>query len=131
MKKIAIILALLLILLSLCSCVKEYHFDYKELKDTVQKIEIIDFNSTTYEECTLIVVSESDQDRLLLDLSQLEYHYYWGDPELASGHCLKLFYKNNEVEIISWSDTSKQGFIKCNREKFYDMIQKYLGNQNI
>ncbi len=128
MKKLAIVLVLLLILLSLCSCVREYHFNYEELKENVQKIEIIDFNSDNYEEQTLMVVSESDQDKLLLDLSQLDYYYYLGDPELGAGHCIKLFYKNNEVEIISWRDTSKQGFIKCNREKFDEMIQKYLDN---
>ena len=62
MKKIAVVFVILSILLLLCGC-DTYYFDYENLKETVQKIEIIDYDSFTREE------------RLLS--SRIEINSYW------------------------------------------------------
>lgn len=126
MKKVAIVLAVLLVLFSLCGCENTYHFNYEQLQENVQTIEIIEYNAYTEEESVLLVISEAEQEQLLLDLSQLEYHYFLGAPYLETGKCLKLTYKDNDYEIVSWRGSTKDKRIKCNEKLFEEMIQKYL-----
>ena len=128
MKKAAITLALLLVLVSLCGCKNEYHFDYEDLKEKVQKVEIVEYNSDTEEETLLSTISSSNQDQFLLDLSRLEYHFIWGTPIDPDGVCLKLIFKNGDSEIIGWCGTTKHKLILCNQEEFDTLVQNYLAN---
>lgn len=127
MKKIAVVFVILSILLLLCGC-DTYYFDYENLKETVQKIEIIDYDSFTREERLLKVLVESDRNQFLLELSQIEYHFFLGDPPTTKGYAIKLNYKNNDCEIITWAGTTKQGFIKCDKELFEEMLREYYPN---
>lgn len=128
MKKIAVVFVILSILLLLCGC-DTYYFDYENLKETVQKIEIIDYDSFTREERLLKVLVESDRNQFLLELSQIEYHFFLGDPPTTKGYAIKLYYKNNDCEIITWAGTTKQGFIKCDKELFEEMLREYYPNR--
>ncbi len=89
MKKIAVVFMILLMLLSLCSC-STYYFDYENLKETVQKIEIIDYDSFTREERLLTVIAESDRNQFLMELSQIEYHFFLGRPANYKRLCYKI-----------------------------------------
>lgn len=126
MKKVAVALVILLTLISLCGC--KYRFDYEELVKNVQKIEIIDYDSFSKEEKLLTIISKSDHNQFLLDLSQIEYNYFLGDPPTVKGYCIKLIYPNDDYEIITWAGTSKQGFIQCNKSLFDEMLQKYYSD---
>ena len=126
MKKIAVVFMILLMLLSLCSC-STYYFDYENLKGTVQKIEIIDYDSFTREERLLTVIAESDRNQFLMELSQIEYHFFLGDPPTTKGYAIKLIYQDDD-EIVTWAGTTKQGFIKCDKELFEEMLRKYYSD---
>ncbi len=123
-KLIALCLMLTLVLVSLTAC-DPYYFDYDDLKAKVQMIEIIDYNADTQEEKLLTVISESDQDQFLRDLSEIKYNFFYGPPALAMGPCIKLIYKNNDYEIITWAGSSKQLIINCPKEEFEEMLKKY------
>ncbi len=120
-----IVLVVLLILSSLCGCNDSYYFDYEDLKEKVQKIEIIDYNVNTQEEKLLTTIPESNQDQFLRDLSEIRYNFFLGAPSLVTGPCVKLIYKNNDYEIITWGGTSKDGRIQCPKEVFEEMLKKY------
>lgn len=126
MKKVAVALVILLTLISLCGC--KYRFDYEELVKNVQKIEIIEYNSETEEEKLLTTIAESVQKELLLDLSELDYSYFYGPPKWPDGRCIKLIYTNDSFEIISWYGTTKKQLIKCNQISFEEMLQKYYSD---
>ena len=125
-KALLMVIIVVLMLFSLCGCFDPYYFDYEDLKEKVQKIEIIDYDSDTQEEVLLVAISETEQDQLLLRLSELEYHYVLGDPLSPKGTCVKLNYKNNECEIISYAGSTHNGFIQCDKTLFEGMLKKYL-----
>ena len=126
MKKVAVVLILLLTLVSLCGC--KYRFDYEELVKNVQKIEIIEYNSETEEEKLLTTIAESVQKELLLDLSELDYSYFYGPPARPDGRCIKLIYYNDSFEIVSWYGTTKNRLINCNQISFEEMLRKYYSD---
>ena len=128
MKKVAAILVVVLLLFSLSGCDNTYHFDYDELKETVQKIEIIDYDALTKEERLLTVISESEQDQFLKDLSQIEFYHAFGDPDTPKGYSIKLIYNNYDYEIITWSGTTKNRFLNCVNKLFEEMLSKYYPN---
>lgn len=126
MKKIAIILIVLVMLTILCGC--EYSFNYEELIQNVQTIEIIDYSPITEEETLLTVISESDRNALLMDLCQLKYRLYYGPPEKPYGQCLKFTYVDGNIEIVGWRATTEHSTISCDKVLFEEMLSKYYPN---
>lgn len=126
MKRVAVVLVVVIMLISLCSCVKYYHFNYEDLINNVQTIEIIEYDANTNQEQLLAVISDENKEQFLLSLSQLEYHYRFGDPISPEGLCIKLTYNNSECEIINHAGSTNNGFIKCDKTLFEEMLQKYL-----
>ncbi len=126
MKKPMIVIILALCLISFCGCVENFYFDYESLQNNVESIEIIEYSSDTQKEVLLVSIGKAEQEQLLRRLSELEYFYVWGDPLSPEGICIKLNYKNNESEIVSYAGTTQNGFIKCDKTLFEDMLQNYL-----
>lgn len=126
MKKVTVILVVLVMLITLCGC--EYSFNYEELSQNVQTIEIIDYSPLTEEETLLTVISESDRNAFLEDLSQLKYKLFYGQPEKPYGQCIKLIYTNGDIEIIGWRATTKRSTLSCDKDLFEKMLKKYSSN---
>lgn len=126
MKKVAAILVVVLLLFSLSGC--EYSFNYEELIQNVQTIEIIDYSPITEEETLLTVISESDKSLLLMDLCQLKYQLFYGPPEKPYGQCVKLTYVDGNIEIIGWRATTERSTISCDKVLFEEMLSKYCPN---
>lgn len=129
MKKVAVLSVILTMLLLLCGCGSFNYFNYDDLINKVQSAEIIEYNSDTNEEQSLFIIPNSDLQLILQDLSQLEFRYtFLGSPELATGLCIKLNYKNNDCEIVTFLGTSKDKRIQCNQGRFEEMLQKYYSD---
>lgn len=125
---------ILLICLSLCltfvSCAKTFYY---ELKDEVEKIEIINIQEFYPDRNYVLLktLSEEEMDELLLELSKIEFTYSMGPPNTSpEGLCLKLNCKNGEFMYINYNTSIKfnnensirtgERNLRCPEEKFYD-----------
>ena len=134
MKKIFTLL-LIIFVLPLYSCSnKTVHYDYNELLEKVEKIEILD---VVYDEelCLIIespimFIDENEKETFLLEVCEIEFaiNYLPNEPSFPVGRYIKLYYYNGEVEHICRSKTTSFNDVYGVEEKLNDLINKYLNS---
>ena len=123
-KRFCILLSLIAILLfcvSTYSCFLEHYYDYNDLIENVEKVEII--NITDGRKEVLKALSEEEMEEFFQDLSEIKYTTiaYGSKPEV-SGIAVELYYKNGETEVFNWARRTST----CNKYEFAKMLEKYL-----
>ncbi|MCL2061731.1 MAG: hypothetical protein FWH03_03805 [Firmicutes bacterium] len=106
MKKISILAAILIAFAFFSGCSRQY-YDYDEMKESVEKVEIVEVRNYVWAQNLdmqdIIVkkaLSSEETDELLIQLSKMSYVHPFGDPRGLHGICIKFFYKDNRIEIL-------------------------------
>lgn len=108
MKKVYNLIFIVLIFLLTC-CRSDYKYDCDKLVNNVEKIEIIELNypQSEYEATILYTLDSDENNELLSDLSKIKVEYPFGDPPTMDGYSKRIFYKNQEYEVISRRGTKR------------------------
>lgn len=122
---------LIILLISLLvGCTSSFSFNYENLKNEVTKVEIIrlsDYEGTLYPDMDknyviLITLVDEEKDKLLLELSKIEFTHFYGSPNYSPKDlCLKLYYNDGTY-----------GFINQNTSfRFNEDGSKYVTSQSV
>ena len=119
-----------LFLLGSCFLRREYYFSYDELKNNVERVEIVEIEEWDLENLVVLKsLDEEESDLILKELSEIKYTFLWGDPPAPNGICLRFYYINGTEEVIGRRGTSKNGNIACSETEFMEMIEKFLDSE--
>ena len=133
MKKILflnVIMFLVLFLLGGCFLDREYYFSYDELKNNVERVEIVEVPGGNLQSITTLKsLDEEESDLILKELSEIQYMFCWGDPPSPNGICLNLYYADGTEEVIGWCGTSQNRNIECSESEFMGMIEQFLDSE--
>ena len=138
MKKIALLIIVCLLIVFLFGCsenvylFKQFKFDYAELIEGMQSVEIIDYQGDYQklkDENQVIILKQLNEVEsldILKDLSNIEFNdFAITTPPSPSGKSIRICYANNSVEVFSSTGTTK-AMGRCSDALFMDMINKYL-----
>ena len=143
MRKIALCLSAIVIMLSFISC--EISVDYKFLHDPseISTIEIVDVligeSSEGLKQETVCVIH--DIDMFMDDFSQVDCYYIYTDPTGIEKDttAIKIIYSNGEYELIAASGQAEytnerqfsnyRGYRYFDKKQFEDLILKYTHEQ--
>ena len=126
------------LVISLVGCVRNYYYNYEDLKEVVEEVEIIEITNQgkTIEDFKFIrKLSDEEKDEFMQDLAKIEFVYPFGDPyDFKDGIAFKISYVNQEYEIISELTTKRYKdeeeiswrMRNCSKEEFDNLISKYL-----
>ena len=134
---IIIIIIIIFIFISLAGCGGSYYYNYEDLKETVEKVEIIEITNEgkTAEDFKLIrILNDKEMDELLEELAKVEFIYPFGTPRELSDTGIKMYYSNEEYEIVSRLATKRYKddveidwrMRYCSKEDFDNLVSKYL-----
>ena len=118
---------MLIFILGGCFISQSYYYSYETMKKEVENIEIIrvEINDSNEEERILKRLNNKEIDSLLKELAEIKYTFSVGDPPVPEGNCLKVYYKNGEIEIISYYGTSIRN-ITCSEEDFTALLRLFI-----
>lgn len=118
---------MLIFILSGCFISQSYYYSYETMKKEVENIEIIriEINDSNEEERILKRLNKEEIDSLLKGLAEIKYTFSVGDPPVPEGNCLKVYYKNGEIEIVSYYGTSIRN-ITCSEEDFTALLRLFI-----
>ena len=118
---------MLIFILGGCFISQSYYYSYETMKKEVENIEIIrvEINNSNEEEKILKRLNNEEIDSLLKELAEIKYTFSVGDPPVPEGNCLKVYYKNGEIEIISYYGTSIRN-ITCSEEDFTALLRLFI-----
>ena len=129
----------------LVGCTKSFYYDYEEMKDEIEKIEIINihqYDGTLYpdkdKDCDLLkILIGEEKDELLLDLSKIKITFFHGSPNYSPvGLCLKLYYEDQTYGFMNHytffkfnKDGTKYVYSKnahALEEEFNNLLSKFI-----
>ena len=116
------IIILLLFIVIVTLFFNSYFYDYEELKNNVVKIEIVEVDYLHWEKYEIELIKElnsEETDKLLSELSKIEFIYPFGSPYELRGICIYIQYNNNEFELLSWRGTVFYDENGNNRGRFH------------
>jgi hypothetical protein len=137
LRKLVFFMALFCII-SLVGCAKSYYYDCKDMKETVEKVEIVEFvrlDDGASDITLLKTLSDEEVDVLLQELSLVEFTNIFGDPRGPLGITLKLYFKNESFQYINIRGTQefdKQGNLLkhynrgCSEIEWKNFISKFM-----
>jgi hypothetical protein len=129
-KKVYIVFTIAISILFLSSCIRAFYFDHVQLKNEINKIEIILFSyyegklypDSEKEYEVLLTLLDEQKDFFLEDFSNLKFERFYGSPNYSpKGICLKIYYFDETYGFIN-QNTS----IRFNKEG-----TQYVSSQNI
>ena len=133
-----LILAIFVIVLGLFGCVRTFYYDYVDLEDTVEKVEVIEITNlgkTVEDFKSIRTLNEEEIDDFIQELAKIEFVYPFGDPyDFKDGIAFKISFTNQEYEILSELTTKRYRNNdeiswrqrNCSKEEFDRLISKYL-----
>lgn len=131
MKKAAVVVLTVLVLISLSNC-KGKSISFKEPVDEVESIEIVSAESSL-EFTVLKTLSEKEEKALLNKLQHIEFHKYFGDPPKLRGDSIRITYQSGAYEMICFytAEYVENGEIqflweRCNEKEFNELIENFL-----
>ena len=125
-----VVMALALFFLGGCFLDREYYFSYDELKNNVERVEIVEIEEWDLKNLVVLKsLDEKESDLILQELSEIQYMFCWGDPPSPNGICLSLNYIDGTEEVIGWCGTSQNRNIKCSESEFMEMIERFLDSE--
>lgn len=118
MKKIIVVLALALVVLSLTACdPAHYNYNHEELKNNVVRVELINYDNPDAKELfekrdkviavnldkieVVETLSEDKVNDFLLDFSKILFLEYWRHSDSPRGTCVRIVYENGDFEVVS------------------------------
>ena len=129
MKKILflnVIMFLVLFLLGGCFLDREYYFSYDELKNNVERVEIVEVPEGNLQSITTLKsLDEEESDLILKELSEIRYTYIWNDPPRPSGICLRLYNIDGTEDVIGIYGTTIDR-VHCSESEFMEMIEQFV-----
>lgn len=119
MKKTFLFTILLIVMLGLTACdPANFSYKYEELKDSVVRIELINYNNPDvnelFEKRDMVISFDFDKveiietldtgkfEDFLLDLSKINFLEYWRHSDSPKGKSVRIVYESNEFEVISY-----------------------------
>lgn len=144
MRKKQVLFLLLLASLVLFACEPElYKYDYKEVKESVIRVELINYNNPDakmikrepdfsipfdFNKMTIIeVLAEDRMDGFLKELSNFDYYYVSKHLDSPQGLCFRLVYKNGDFDLVCQAEYSAR--FKSNGDVL-EIIGSGLGEKN-
>ena len=124
-----VVMALALFFLGGCFLDREYYFSYDELKNNVERVEIVEIEEWDLKNLVVLKsLDEEESDLILKELSEIRYTFLWGDPPEPNGICLKLYNADGTEDIISSFGTTV-GKVSCSESEFMEMIERFLDSE--
>lgn len=112
---------------SRCFWDKARYFSYDELKNNVERVEIVEVPGENSQSITILKsLDEKESDLILKELSEIRYTYIGNDPpDIPSGICLRLYNIDGTVDLIGIYGTTIDR-ICCSESEFMEMIEQFL-----
>lgn len=135
----------------------EFNYNYDELTNTIERVELINYNNSDAHELfekrnevipfdfdkmiVLEILSEESINDFLFELSKIDFMEYWRHYDSPQGISLRLIYINNDFEVISQYEYCYAGSFKYDGNvkrfigglsgtiEFVDLVNKYFETQ--
>ncbi len=122
-----VVMALALFFLGGCFLDKARYFSYDELKNNVERVEIVEIPGGDLKKMNVLKsLDEEESDLILKELSEIRYTYIWNDPpDIPSGICLRLYNIDGTVDLIGIYGTTIDR-ICCSESEFMEMIEQFV-----
>ena len=121
-----VVMVLALFFLGGCFLDKARYFSYDELKNNVERVEIVEVSTDSQSITILKSLDEEESDLILKELSEIRYTYIWNDPpDIPSGICLRLYNIDGTVDLIGIYGTTIDR-ICCSELEFMEMIEQFV-----
>lgn len=122
-----VVKALALFFLGGCFLDKARYFSYDELKNNVERVEIVEIPGGDLKKMNVLKsLDEEESDLILKELSEIRYTYIWNDPpDIPSGICLRLYNIDGTVDLIGIYGTTIDR-ICCSESEFMEMIEQFV-----
>ena len=122
-----VVIVLALLFFGGCFGRKEYYFSYDELKNNVERVEIVEIPGGDLKKMNVLKsLDEEESDLILKELSEIRYTYIWNDPpDIPSGICLRLYNIDGTVDLIGLYGTTIDR-ICCSESEFMEMIEQFV-----
>ena len=122
-----VVKALALFFLGGCFLDKARYFSYDELKNNVERVEIVEIPGGDLKKMNVLKsLDEEESDLILKELSEIRYTYIWNDPpDIPSGRCLRLYNIDGTVDLIGIYGTTIDR-ICCSESEFMEMIEQFV-----
>ena len=137
-KTIVLILTLATLLCSLTGCMFDREYSFYQPVSEISSIEIVSlkYHGTYYEDFEEILICEiEDIDQFIVDFYKMDYSGRFGpNPSPETPTAIKITYKNGNKEAITpygrySSDYRFHGSFSFKEDQFYDLINKYAGEE--
>ena len=121
-----VVIVLALLFFGGCFLDKARYFSYDELKNNVERVEIVEVPTDSQSITILKSLDEEESDLILKELSEIRYTYIWNDPpDIPSGICLRLYNIDGTVDLIGIYGTTIDR-ICCSESEFMEMIEQFV-----
>ena len=122
-----VVMVLALFFLGGCFLDKSRYFSYDELKNNVERVEIVEIPGGDLKKMNVLKsLDEEESDLILKELSEIRYTYIWNDPpDIPSGICLRLYNIDGTVDLIGIYGTTIDR-ICCSESEFMEMIEQFV-----
>ena len=122
-----VVMVLALFFLGGCFLDKARYFSYDELKNNVERVEIVEIPGGDLKKMNVLKsLDEEESDLILKELSEIRYTYIWNDPpDIPSGICLRLYNIDGTVDLIGIYGTTIDR-ICCSESEFMEMIEQFV-----
>lgn len=105
---------------------REYYFSYDELKNNVERVEIVEIEEWDLKNLVVLKsLDEEESDLILKELSEIRYTYIWNDPPRPSGICLRLYNIDGTEDVIGIYGTTIDR-VHCSESEFMEMIEQFV-----
>ncbi len=122
-----VVMVLALFFLGGCFLDKARYFSYDELKNNVERVEIVEIPGGDLKKMNILKsLDEEESDLILKELSEIRYTYIWNDPpEIPGGICLRLYNIDGTVDFIGiYGSTIDR--VCCSETEFMEMIEQFV-----
>ena len=133
-KNILLFTTLMCISLIISGCSKKFTFESDELKNDINKVEILFYSSPSDSELLVTIEEKNDLEDFINEFSKIKLTITYGAPGNIDGYCIKLIYNNNNYYLITnnhleFRDENnkliKENRIKSDVNQFEDLINKF------
>ena len=129
LKYLLIVAVTLLVLIVAFKLISDHqaktYFAYDKMIGIVDKIEIVYVDTNQDNEIVLKELNLTEKDELLLGLSEIDFFRSIGDPSEPTGICIKLYYKNGTINLVSPNVTSQSITLRCPQEDFDALVSRF------
>lgn len=94
------IVAIIVISLFMSGCSKDLVFDSNKLKQRLNKVEILYYNTSSDSEL-IISIEENNLDEFINEFSKFKMNIIFGAPGNLEGYCIKMVYKDFSYYLIT------------------------------